>query len=99
MFVKLDSAIADVPTDRNVSAAGIHSFYMYESYSKRYFGILWSGWCDITKSGYFHHLFYFKYITLAILSHKHGTCSLVCTKYGSKIIAEKFKVLVKGHTK
>jgi hypothetical protein len=42
-----------------------------------------------------HH----KCIALAILWHKHETHFIVCTKYESKGIPEKFKVLVKGYTK
>jgi len=50
LLAKRDSAIADVPTDKYVSAAGIHYSYMYESYSKWDFDIFWSGCCDILGS-------------------------------------------------
>jgi hypothetical protein len=33
------------------------------------------------------------------LRHRHETHSIVCTKYESKGIMEKFTVLMKGHTK
>src|ERR1700679_1167742 len=99
MLAKLDSAIADVPIDTNVSTAGINSPHMYKSYAKRDFVIFGSGCCDITKSNSFRHFLCYKCITLAILRHQHETHSIVCTKYGSKGITEKFKVLVKGHTK
>jgi hypothetical protein len=99
MWVKLDSAIADVPTDKNVSTAGIHCSFMYESHSKRDFDIFWSGCCDITKLGTFYHLICYECIPLVILRHRDGIHSIVCTKYESKGIIEKFKVLMKGHTK
>jgi hypothetical protein len=99
MSAKLDSAIADVPTDESVSTAGIHWYYMYKSYSKRDFDIFSSGCCDITTLSSFYHFLCYKCITLAILRHKHETHFIVCIKYGSKGIIEKFKVLVKGHTK
>src|ERR1700733_8747074 len=94
MWVKLDSAIADVPTDKNVSTAGIHQSFMYESQSKRDFDIFWSGCCNITKSSTFYHFLCYKCISLEILGHKHETHSIVCTKCESKEITEKFKVLV-----
>ena len=72
---------------------------MYESYSKRDFDIFWSGCCDITKSSSFYHFLCYKCITLAILKHRHETHFIVCTKYGSKGISEKFTVLVKEQTK
>jgi len=34
-----------------------------------------------------------------ILRHRHETHSIVCTKYESKGIIEKFTVLMKGHIK
>ena len=99
MWAKFDSAIADVLTDRNVSTAGIHWSFMYESHSKRDFDIFWSGCCDIAKSSIFYHCICYKCIPLAILRHRHETHSIVCTKYESKGIIEKFTVLMKGHTK
>jgi hypothetical protein len=33
------------------------------------------------------------------LRHRHETHSIVCTKYESKGIMEKFTVLMRGHTK
>ena len=99
VLVKLDSTIADVATNGNAPIAGIHHSYMYESYSKRDFGIFWSGCCDITKSSTFHRFLCFKCIQLAILRHRHETHSIVCIKCESKEIVEKFKVLVRGHTK
>jgi hypothetical protein len=99
MSTKHDSAIAEVPTGVNVSTAGIHQSYMYESYSKRDFDIFWSGCCDITKLTYFYHFLCYKCIQLAILRHRHETHFIVCTQYGSKGISEKFTVLAKGHIK
>ena len=98
-WAKLDSAIGNVPTDKNVSTAGIHWSFMYESHSKRDFDIFWSGCCDIAKSSTFYHFICYKCIPLAILRHRHETHSIVCTKCESKGIMEKFTVLMKGHTK
>src|SRR5882762_7816219 len=59
----------------------------------------WSGCCDITKLSAFYHFLCYKWITLAILRHKHETHSIVCIKCESKGIIEKFTVLVKEHKK
>src|ERR1700733_642729 len=96
MWVKLGSAIADVPTDKNVSTAGIHWSFMYESHSKRNFDIFWSGCCDIAKSCTFYHFTCYKCIPLAILRHRHETHSIVCTKYESKGIIRKFHSIDEG---
>ena len=96
MWTKLDSAIADVPTDKNVSTAGIHWSFMYESHSKRDFDIFWSGCCDIAKSSTFYHFICYKCIPLAILRHRHETHSIVCTKYESKGIIRKFHSIDEG---
>jgi hypothetical protein len=94
IFVKLDSAVAKVPTDENVSSAIIHSSYMYESLSKIGRNIIWSCCPDIAKSCNLYCFGQYRGITQAILRHTYGTYFRICTKCGAKKIIQIFDVLV-----
>jgi hypothetical protein len=94
IFVKLDSAVAKVSTNENVSSAIIHSSYMYESLSKIGHNIIWSCGPDIAKSCNLYRFGQYVSTTQAILRHTYGTHFRICTKYGAKRIVQISDVLV-----
>jgi hypothetical protein len=94
IFVKLDSAVAKVPTNENVSSTIIYSSYMYESLSKIGCSIIWSCCPDIAKSCNLYCFGQYGGITQTILRHTYGTYFKICTKYGAKRIIQISDVLV-----
>jgi hypothetical protein len=55
ILVKLDSAVAEVLTDINVSSANMYWFHMYESLFKRDYNIIWRCCPDMGKSCNLYH--------------------------------------------
>ena len=98
MLTKLGSAIADVPTDKNVMPARMYWSYMYKSQSKRDFNIFLGGYCDIVKSSLSHHLLCYPDLPSETLRHNLQTVSIVCKHNGSKGIIKKFNLLVEKDT-
>jgi hypothetical protein len=66
ILVKLDSAVAEVPTDINVSSGSMYWSRMYESLSKRDCNIILSCCPDMGKSYNLYHFDQYKGIIEAI---------------------------------
>ena len=64
MWIKLDSAVANVPANKNISSVGIPYSYMYELWVKKYCNIFWCDCPDTVMSSIICHFYHYSNMPL-----------------------------------